>query len=135
MNLIPILLLSVLSAICFGFGEDDEDKTYNAFREEWCGKGVNCYDILEVPSSANYSEIKASYKRLSKEMHPDVCKNCDGTEMQAINNAYKILSTPPQRDMYDKVMKLKRSMDSPQESIILVAVGVFGLCCVIVKFY
>lgn len=106
--------------------QNEKQETFNAMRAEWCGQ-KNCYDVLGVPSSANYTQIKDSFRKLSKEKHPDKCPDCDPKEMQEINNAYGILSNPVNRNMYDKVMKLKKDMDAPREHPILVLLGLFGL--------
>ncbi|HSZ24407.1 MAG TPA: DnaJ domain-containing protein [Cytophagaceae bacterium] len=61
------------------------------------------YDILGVSSSASTADIKATYKKLAKQYHPD--KNPGSTwhedQFKRINQAYQILSNPIQRRIYD----------------------------------
>lgn len=118
-----VVYLSFLLSLAFA---DEKEETMNAMRAEWCGKR-SCYDILEVPSTSNSSVIKDSYKRLSKEKHPDKCPDCDPAEMQAINNAYAILSSKANKQMYDRVQKMKKNLDAPKENVIIVVLVVLGL--------
>ena len=56
-----------------------------------------CYEILEVPIGANQEEIKKAYRKLAMEWHPDRNKDPEAEKkMSKINEAYQILSTPPQ---------------------------------------
>jgi len=62
------------------------------------------YDILEVDRKASKEEIDQAYKKLARKWHPD--KNRDNqqeaTEMfQKISGAYKTLSDPKSRQIYD----------------------------------
>lgn len=67
------------------------------------------YQILEVPETASNSEIKDSYRRLSKQYHPDI--NPDGADkFKEIVEAYEVLSNPDSRSKYD--MRRKSGFDS-----------------------
>jgi len=64
------------------------------------------YSILNVRKEATEEEIKAAYKRLCVLYHPD--KHFDAKNKQTaevifskLNKAYKVLSTPEQRIIYD----------------------------------
>ncbi|KAF8410689.1 hypothetical protein HHK36_003222 [Tetracentron sinense] len=62
----------------------------------------DCYDILGVSQSANASEIKKSYYKLSLKYHPD--KNPDPESRKLfvkIANAYEILKDEATREQYD----------------------------------
>lgn len=62
------------------------------------------YDILEVDRKASKEQIDQSYKRLAKKWHPDKNRNNQeqATEMfQKISEAYKTLSDPESRRVYD----------------------------------
>lgn len=62
------------------------------------------YDILEVDRKASKTEIDQAYKRLAKKWHPDKNRNNQekATEMfQKISTAYKTLSDPETRRIYD----------------------------------
>ncbi|KAL3741441.1 hypothetical protein ACJRO7_016996 [Eucalyptus globulus] len=62
----------------------------------------DCYDLLGVSQSANSSEIKRAYYRLSLKHHPD--KNPDPESKKLfvkIANAYEILKDEATREQYD----------------------------------
>ena len=62
------------------------------------------YQILGVSSDASDVEIKAAYRKLSLELHPDKNKSTgkDTTEQfQQIGEAYNTLKDPQTRKMYD----------------------------------
>lgn len=61
------------------------------------------YEVLGVPKNASADDLKAAYKRLAKEHHPDVAKDKTAAEakFKEINEAYQILSDPQKRKMYD----------------------------------
>lgn len=57
------------------------------------------YNTLGVPKSAGDDEIKRSYRRLASQHHPD--KGGDTAKFQEIEEAYRVLSDPVQRQQYD----------------------------------
>ena len=61
------------------------------------------YEILGVPSDANEKQIKAAYRKLAFQYHPD--RNTgdpdSANRMKAINEAYAVLSNPSKRRDYD----------------------------------
>ena len=63
------------------------------------------YEILGVPSDANEKQIKAAYRKLAFQYHPD--RNTgdpeSATKMKAINEAYAVLSNPSKRRDYDSL--------------------------------
>jgi len=59
----------------------------------------NLYDILEISSNASFEEIKAKYKSLAQQHHPD--KGGDPEFFKTIKNAYEILIDPVSRERYD----------------------------------
>ena len=59
----------------------------------------NYYDILGVKTSATADEIKRAYRKLASQHHPD--KGGDVKKFQEIEQAYRILSDPAQRQQYD----------------------------------
>jgi curved DNA-binding protein CbpA len=68
----------------------------------------NYYDILGIPHSADLTTIKAAYKRLAKEFHPDRNPgNPDAEEtFKRINEAYRTLSDPVRKLNYDAKITL-----------------------------
>jgi molecular chaperone DnaJ len=60
------------------------------------------YEILGVRRDATPSEIKAAYRRLARELHPDVNGDpADQERFKEITGAYEILSDPSKRQRYD----------------------------------
>lgn len=63
---------------------------------------TDLYGILGVSRRATDAEIKSAYRKLARMYHPDVCKSPSANATFAqINEAYRILSDPKRRAMYD----------------------------------
>lgn len=60
------------------------------------------YQTLGVAKGANPDEIKKAYRKLASKHHPD--KGGDTVTFQKIEEAYRILSDPAQRQQYDNPM-------------------------------
>ncbi|MGB3020916.1 MAG: molecular chaperone DnaJ [Methyloceanibacter sp.] len=62
------------------------------------------YEILGVPRAAADPEIKAAYRRLAKECHPDRCNGDTTSEgrFKEVNEAYEALKDPQRRAAYDR---------------------------------
>ncbi|WP_292521629.1 J domain-containing protein [Methanoculleus sp.] len=64
------------------------------------------YDILDVPPDAAVDEIRAAYRRLAKQYHPDVNSDPDASErFIAIQQAYETLIDPDARARYDLALQ------------------------------
>jgi hypothetical protein len=62
----------------------------------------NYYEVLGVAVDASSSEIKAAFKKLALQYHPDVYKGADAHErMHVILRAYQTLNDPTARQQYD----------------------------------
>ncbi len=60
------------------------------------------YAVLGVRRDANAEEIKKAYRRLARELHPDVNPDPVTQErFKEITQAYEVLSDPDKRQMYD----------------------------------
>jgi len=62
------------------------------------------YDVLGVAKAASDQEIKAAFRRLAKECHPDRCNGDTTSEkrFKEVNEAYEALKDPQKRAAYDR---------------------------------
>src|SRR5207245_9977414 len=90
------------------------------------------YQVLGVSRDASDDDIKRAYRRLARELHPDV--NGDpGAErrFKEVSAAYQTLSDPTKRRQYDMFGSQGPGMDTD-----LLCFGEFcdlfyvGLCCI-----
>ena len=64
------------------------------------------YEILGVAPDATPDEIRAAYRRLAKQYHPDVNSDPDaGERFIAVQQAYETLSDPEARARYDLALR------------------------------
>lgn len=63
------------------------------------------YKILGVNKNATEKEIKAAYRKLARQYHPDVNQNDPQAEtrLKEINEAYEVLGDPKKRATYDQL--------------------------------
>jgi molecular chaperone DnaJ len=60
------------------------------------------YETLGVDREATIDEIKKAYRRLARELHPDVNPSEDAAErFKGVTHAYDVLSDPNERQRYD----------------------------------
>src|SRR4051794_3998333 len=62
------------------------------------------YDVLGVSRAASDREIKAAFRNLAKECHPDCCNGDQNAEhrFKEVNEAYEALKDPQRRAAYDR---------------------------------
>jgi molecular chaperone DnaJ len=62
------------------------------------------YAILGLQKGASQDEVKAAYRKMSKEWHPDKHRGDKAAEQKfkEINEAYEVLSDPKKRQMFDQ---------------------------------
>ena len=65
------------------------------------------YELLGIARGADDAAIKAAYRRLAKECHPDRHNGCADKEarFKAVNEAYDVLKDPQKRAAYDRFGK------------------------------
>lgn len=68
------------------------------------GMAKNLYDVLGVKRDASEKEVRAAFRRLARQYHPDVNPGDAAGEarFKEINSAYEVLSDPDKRRKYDK---------------------------------
>ncbi|KAM0912079.1 hypothetical protein ACQ4PT_013036 [Festuca glaucescens] len=65
--------------------------------------GRTHYEVLGVGAGASRGEIKAAYRRLAREVHPDAVGTGGGDEgFIRLHAAYATLADPDQRARYDR---------------------------------
>jgi molecular chaperone DnaJ len=61
------------------------------------------YEILGISRTATPEEIKQAFRKLARQLHPDVNKEADAEEkFKEINEAYSVLSDTDKRARYDR---------------------------------
>src|SRR4030042_1785712 len=61
------------------------------------------YEILGVPRSADPDAIRNAYRKLAKQLHPDINRDPAAEErFKEINEAYSVLSNAERRAAYDR---------------------------------
>ena len=60
------------------------------------------YGLLKIRRDATQDEVKRAYRRLARELHPDVNPDPETQErFKEITQAYEVLSDTEKRRMYD----------------------------------
>ena len=60
------------------------------------------YEVLGLDRGASADEVKKAYRRLARELHPDVNPSGEAAErFKQVTHAYDVLSDPQQRQQYD----------------------------------
>jgi len=111
------------------------------------GEVINPYDVLKIKRSAELSDIKKSYRNLSRRYHPDAamrrdilpgkCNNMDDVreEWERIKLSYEILSNKRSRMKYDRHEMVKdpgeamkrAALDAVGKGISGVGSGLWGI--------
>jgi molecular chaperone DnaJ len=71
---------------------------------------VNYYRVLGVSREASQEEIKAAYRRLAKERHPDHPSG-SAEEFSLLQEAHAVLSDPNRRRTHDEALDLAHAAD------------------------
>ncbi|TNF63597.1 MAG: molecular chaperone DnaJ [Deltaproteobacteria bacterium] len=88
------------------------------------------YKILGVSRDASPAEIKKAYRRLAKELHPDLNPDDEEAEerFKEVSSAYSVLSDEEKRKLYDQFgeMGLREGFDPEAYQAATQGVGGFG---------
>jgi DnaJ-class molecular chaperone len=76
----------------------------------------NYYIILGISSTSHQDEIKAAYRRLAKEYHPDHYGE-GHSPFQVIQEAYSVLGDPVSRRAYDDGRRQKRQRSAGHTTV------------------
>jgi molecular chaperone DnaJ len=61
------------------------------------------YELLGVPRNADEQEIKKAFRKLARELHPDVSDHPEAElRFREVSEAYEALSNPETRQLYDR---------------------------------
>jgi molecular chaperone DnaJ len=69
---------------------------------------VTHYERLGVKPSASVEEIRRAYRNLARVHHPDTAGSISGVDMAAVNEAWRVLSDPARRAVYDASLRSGR---------------------------
>jgi hypothetical protein len=83
------------------------------------GESATLYSVLGVKPEAPGAEIKASWRRLIRQWHPDRNSEPDAAaQFMAIQGAYETLSDPARRARYNAGLALERSLRSNSTALL-----------------
>lgn len=66
------------------------------------------YDVLGVTRTATPEQIRTAYRRLARQLHPDVNPG-GGDRFKQVTEAYDVLSDPDSRAVYDQTGRRPRA--------------------------
>jgi restriction system protein len=79
----------------------------------WAVSADTYYEVLGVEADASQDDIKAAYRRLSRQVHPD--QGGSGALFRKVTEAYETLSDPARRAAYDDSLRAPRGQPEPGE--------------------
>src|SRR5919199_6483486 len=76
---------------------------------EWLEKDY--YALLGVPETASEQDISRAYRKLARELHPDVNPDKPGAEerFKEVSGAYDVLGDPAKRKEYDERRRIRQA--------------------------
>ena len=82
------------------------------------GAAASLYERLGVARDADGPTLRAAYRRLARQLHPDVAgpRSTDGLDMVQVNEAWRVLSDPGRRRAYDATLARRTEADGTSPS-------------------
>jgi len=79
---------------------------------------LNYYRLLGIPPDSGQRRIKSAYRSLAKRFHPDRNSGSEtATELfRQVNHAYRVLSDPQLRTLYDQKLSRQEGFDKQRSS-------------------
>lgn len=111
-----VIAESVLKS--FFEGDWDDDRLDEAFGNGKAPqRAASLYAALLLKPSASSTEIKTAYRRMSRQWHPDVCREDGATEkFIEIKKAYDLLSDPLKRRRYDAGLAMEATTEKVKKN-------------------
>jgi DnaJ homolog subfamily A member 2 len=102
----------------------DSSKNTDSYKNTNFTKNKNFYEILNVEKNATINQIKKQYLKLAVILHPD--KGGSDDEFKQLAEAYKILSDPEKRKLYDTYGKTE-NINLPKTDPFEMFTNMFGM--------
>jgi DnaJ-class molecular chaperone len=81
-------------------------------------ENLNHFKVLELDEDCSSADVKQSYLRLAKKLHPDINNSPDAaTQFKAVSNAYDVLKNDGSRLRYLSFIKFKIHEDMISRSM------------------
>jgi curved DNA-binding protein CbpA len=80
-------------------------------------KSLSYYEILRISNQSSSAEIKKAFRRLARQVHPDLHPNDAeaAAQFKQISQAYEVLSDAERRSQYDTLLNTSPSAEAPAE--------------------
>jgi len=112
-------------------------------------EGTNCYEVMRLALGASTKEVRASYRVLSKELHPDNAKGGGSEEkFQELARAYGVLKDSDRKKAYNSYLvsperfpymrRFRKSKPTPKIGVVPLLIGTMTFISIVqylIAFY